>query len=209
MKWVYGIKNKWFTTVLLSIILVIILLNNFNESKNSELLNKAITEIYNDRLVVEGYILQLTENLHTIIENVNNEKIGEAEKQIITKTLLSKIQEINSSYSKTQLTEEEKKEFNYFSDLCTVIHNKLNSKDFTEVTINSNKAIVVLKKLSNIQISEGKEIINKTTKLFQSSNIASKFEIAMLVIIALIIQALIFSSKTLQVHQPEEKQNLN
>lgn len=209
MKWVYGIKNKWFTTILLSIILLIILLNNFNESKNSELLNKAITEIYNDRLVVEGYILQLTENLHSIIENVNNEKIIDTEKQLLAQSFLSKIQHINSSYSKTQLTEEEKIEFTNFTYLCTKINIKIKEKNYTEATINSNHAIVVLKKLSNIQISEGKEIINKTTKLFHSSNIASKFEIAMLVIIALIIQALIFSSKTLQVHQPEEKQNLN
>jgi len=65
-----------------------------------------------------------------------------------------------------------------------------------------------LEALAKIQLTEGKRLITESEKVIHQSNTTFRLELAVLIIIGLIIQALIFTSKSLK-PKFNQKSNLN
>ncbi|GAA6770305.1 MCP four helix bundle domain-containing protein [Flavobacterium sp. CGRL2] len=59
-------SNKMKAAFILLIVMLIILLGNFNTLRNSKNVNDNINAIYKDRLVVAHYIFQYSKELHFI-----------------------------------------------------------------------------------------------------------------------------------------------
>lgn len=59
-------SNKTKAAFILLIVMLLILLGNFNTLQNSKNVNENINAIYNDRLVVAHYIFQYSKELHFI-----------------------------------------------------------------------------------------------------------------------------------------------
>jgi hypothetical protein len=215
MKWIYRIQQKAQVAFLLAIILMGILVKNVMERNNVSDLGDSFSSVYEDRLLVESYIYELSDHLHQkklIFDNceVNGNAL----------TYRNQIERHNNDiailiqeYEKTKFTEEESMFFQSFKNsirkitfletqYLTFASGKNNSKLDDQFKIASSD----LQHLSNIQIAEGKLLSDQSKKIVAGTTILTQFELGMIVIIGLIIQALIFASQSLT---PKVIQNHN
>jgi hypothetical protein len=208
MKWAYSIRNKFAAAVILFVALGIIFMNNLYERNNSAKINASIATIYEDRLMVESYIYQYSDQLHRIIEIIDE---TENQKFISHKlnTEFAEINALNAAYEKTKLTPEEKISFDEFSLLCAQMQEEVTAGNLIKGKTISRKALNILNTLSDIQISEARLERRHAEQLFSSSSIFSNVEMVVLIIIAIMIQALIFASKTLRFHAMPRNPGLN
>lgn len=209
MNWIYNIKSKMTAALLLFTVLGVVIVINFSDRSNSTKINKAISSIYEDRLVVGNYIFQDAQYFQKITHIVENPSYNISEKQENIAALLAKISDLNTLYSKTKLTEEEKLNFDRFTNLCKEIAQASSAGSLDRVKEQSGEAVAILHNLSTIQISEAKLEMESANSLYNFSTLSSHFEIAILVIIALLIQALIFSSKAMNSIKAPKQFNLN
>ncbi len=193
MKWTYSIPEKFKASLLLTGVIVIILFNNLSERTNSRQLKSAFESIYEDRLMAESYIMELSEELHGIENKLDNQ--GSIAPQNIEKSI-QKLDQISLRYLDTKLTEEEREHFVKFETLTWNIGQGLRAGNNVENQILA--AFEELKTLSEIQVKEAKILMGQTGRIFSTGSISSQFEIALLIIAALFVQAIMFASKTLK-----------
>lgn len=192
MKWTYSIPGKLKASLLLTGVIIIILFNNLTERSQSQELKSAFESIYQDRLIAESYILQLSDELHAIQDMIEDNQMSSASR---FESHLQKIEQINLDYLETQLTVEEKAHFDSFEKITWNI--SLGLKEEKEVTQQIEAALRELKVLSEIQIKEAAFLVTKTGKIFSSDANHARLEIALLIIAALVVQVILFASKTL------------
>ena len=198
MKWAYSIRNKFTAALLLFIALGILFLNNLYVRNSSAKINASIATIYEDRLLVESYIYRYSDQLHKVIEIID-ESVGNVSSDgTAISNSVAEIKLLNAAYSKTRLTPEEAVNFNRFSVLCMEMEKHFNAGQLVHVKQVSREALDILHTLSGIQIHEAALERNHAQKLFSSSTLFSNVEIAVLILVAIMIQALIFASKTLR-----------
>jgi len=195
MKWISGIKSKMTAALLLFVVLILVLLTNFGERNNAERINKAVLSLYEDRLVVGSYIFDYAQHLQTIAGIAGNSETISVQKAKAISEESKKINQLHPLYLKTILTPQEKKEFEVFYKLCKKIETQTLAQEFQQVKSTALEGIGNLKSLSQLQVAEGKMQMANVTSLYTFSNFYSHFELAVLVVIALIIQALVLSSR--------------
>lgn len=209
MKWTYSLKNKLTAAILLFGLIVVVCSNNLFERNNAEKINATITTIFDDRFMVESYIFQYSALIYQIKEILNHPNYTAVEKIELNKGPLQGILLLNDAYKKTKFTKEEVIYFDQFTDLCKKMSNHINVGQTVDGTKFSNEALNILANLSAIQISEAKIQLTQANKLFHFGSISSQFELAILVIFGLIIQALIFASKSINLNKSSAPFNLN
>ena len=209
MKWTYSIKNKMTAATLLFAVITIVFINNLVERWNSEKINATITTIFDDRFMVESYIFQYSAFIYQIKDILDNPDYTTLEKQQLNKDPLQGIALLNDAYRKTKFTKDEAIYFDKFTDLCNKMGNNITLGKISEGNKFSKEALDILKNLSSIQISEAKLQLKNANQLFIFGSMSSQFELAILVLIGLIIQALIFASKTLNFNKVSTQANLN
>ncbi|GAA0879658.1 hypothetical protein GCM10009119_26270 [Algoriphagus jejuensis] len=206
MKWTYSIPRKTSTALLLLGVLTLVLVNNLRERSNSKEIKTAFESIYEDRLVVESYILRLSEELHQVQEllerPITHQKEALAER-------LSEIEQINLLYLNTELTKAEETHFEHFEQLTWELGKALEKGKFENGNATIEDALRDLRLLSEIQISEGHSLMTQSQQLFKASSISSQFEICLVVILGLMVQGILFASKTLQKRNNFSTENLN
>ncbi len=209
MKWTYSLKNKLTAAILLFGLIGVVCSNNLFERNNAEKINATITTIFDDRFMVESYIFQYSSFIYQIKEILDNPNYTTAEKKELNRAPLQGISLLNDAYKKTKFTKEEIIYFDQFIDLCNKISNNINIGKTADGTKFSNEALDILENLSTIQIYEAKMQLTRANKLFHFGSMSSQFELAILIIIGLIIQALIFASKSLNLNKSSAPFNLN
>lgn len=222
MKWTYAIKKKTTAAILLAVILALTMLTNLLQRKRFKELEQSFASIYEDRLLAESYLFHMYENLkekQDLFEIAANEGVGHT----INKELNAyrqKRAELIDKYEHTYLTDEEDGKFH---DLKAALQriDKLEEEIATleaqsqipedlirlhdEITLD---AFTTLSALSDIQTSEGELLRNKSKQIILGSVSISQFEMTILIVIAIVIQALVFSSSTLLVKK-DQFPNLN
>jgi len=206
MKWTYSIPKKTGTALLLLTVLVLVLANNLRDRSNSERLKTAFESIYEDRLMVESYILRLSEELHQIQEILENPVVRQTEN---LQRKLSEIEQINLLYLNTELTKAEEMHFEHFEKLTWELDRALQDGKIEGANSKIEEALTDLRLLSEIQISEGQSLLTQSQQLFKSSSISSQFEICLVIILGLMVQGILFASKTLQKQNSISTENLN
>lgn len=196
MKWFQIIQKKLTAAIVLMVIFVILIITNYTEKKNANTMNEAAASIYKDRLVVESYILDYYRLLNNMREVMNKDSQKEQ-----TAWLRSQIDILNYThgmYKKTVLTESEKEMFKELEGNTVQISSLLKAKDYDGMIREIEHCFPVLNTLSSIQLSEAKLQMDKLDQLSVNSGIYSQLEMGILIVIALIIQGLIFTSKTFE-----------
>lgn len=186
--------------------LVLVLANNLKERANSKQLKNAFESIYEDRLMAESYILRLSEELHQIQELLENRSSLKMEQ---LKARIVEIEEINLLYLNTELTTAEKQHFEHFEKLTWELTKALNTERLETANSKIEEAVLDLHLLSEIQVSEAQSLLAQTERIFSSGSVSSQFEIGLLILIGLVIQAILFASKTLQERKSFSSENLN
>lgn len=194
MKWTYQIRGKAKISLLLTGLICLILINNLSERSQSRELQKVLDSMYQDRLIAESYILQLSDELHSIGLIL---EIGSDFQESLLYSHWQKIEQINLNYLETQLTKEEKIHFDRFEKMTWAIFQGIPERKNSQATL--QEALTELKILSEIQVKEAQNLISRSGQIFSSDAAHSELEIALLVVMVLIVQAILFASKTLSV----------
>ncbi|KUJ62896.1 hypothetical protein AR687_05740 [Flavobacteriaceae bacterium CRH] len=176
-------SNKTKAAFILLIIMLIILLSNFNTLQNSKKVNENINAIYNDRLVVAHYIFQYSKELHFIKSEAEKLDLSDnIKKSEITHTL-NIVHNIDDLYAKTVLTNKEKEYFDDFLASCKEINNQVENKNWNKIVFASNDALKTLESLSEIQIKEGKAKLANANAMYNENNSLGQLQIALLIIL--------------------------
>lgn len=209
MKWTYGIQHKMTASLLLTGILVLVFLNNLSERRNTEKISNAISTIYKDRLIVESYIFHYADNLQRISDIIDDDRLFLPEKRYHIDLLLPNLQELHEAYRKTVLTKSEAIGFEFFALHTSQIGQLSSVGDILGTRKHTDQALDILHYLSSIQIAVATQEMSHIKRLFSSSTLTSQLEIAMLIIIGAIVQALIFASRTLRTNTLNQGAYLN
>ncbi len=188
-------NNKTKAAFILLIVMLIILLSNFNTLQNSKKTNENINAIYNDRLVVARYIFQYANELHFIKANVAQPKLNGPQKQNGIMIAMNNIQKIDKLYIKTVLTPKEKIAFKAFLVSCTTIDKQSQSNNWDQVKNTSDQALQTLELLSQIQIEEGKSKLSNSNALNKGNTTLGELQIALLVVLGGISFYLLMAKK--------------
>lgn len=206
MKWTFRIPNKLGTSLLLMGALVLVLVNNLKERSNSKQLKTAFESIYEDRLMAESYILRLSDALHQIQELLENPSSPDREQ---LKVRIAEIEEINLLYLNTELTKTEEQHFDHFEKLTWELTKALNSGGIETANTKIGEALRDLHLLSEIQVTEAQSLLAQTQRIFSSGSLSSQFEIGLVIVLGLMIQSILFASKSLQERKSFTSENLN
>lgn len=207
MKWTYSIKNKLTASGVLMLLCLLVLLSNYIDRTHTENVKNMISTLYEDRLIAEEYIFKMASGVYQVKEVINSD-INNTSKVNGINNLLRNIKEENNAYQKTKLTEIEKIKADELST---------NLIDFESVDIeniqlkleHTNKLLTTLNQLSNIQLNESKKIMEYAETLYASSKTSSQFVFALIIVILFVLQALVFTSKTLIPRSKPKSPNLN
>jgi len=209
MKWTYSVSNKMRAAMLLFIVLALVMLNNFSERNNSFKINEAIYSIYDDRLIAESYIFRYLNNSHQIIELIDEPFLSTREKLDQIRVRLATIIELNGFFEKTTLTKLEKTDYMELKELYGQINIALLNQDLYQAKTLAKETVGILEQLSAIQLTEAENQIRVIKRLTSSTTLHSHFEIAVLIIIGVWIQGLVFASNTLTGGKDRQKPSLN
>lgn len=207
MKWTYSIKNKLTASGVLMLLCLLVLTSNYIDRAHTDNVKNMISTLYEDRLIAEEYILKMTSGIYQVKEVINSDASNKSKVNGINNLLLN-IKEGNRAYQETKLT---KIEIIKAKELATILR-EFDSISITETDlklVHANMLLGVLNQLSNIQLNESKQIMKYAESLYASSKTSSQFVFALIIVILFVLQALIFSSKTLMTRGRTKSQNLN
>lgn len=207
MEWIYSIKGKLTAALAFAVVLGVMIIINVSEQNNSAKIHKAIASIYADRLVVESYIFQYSQHLQQIRTILEDENLSDNVKQQAVTNAISEITTINELYRKTVLTDDERTHFVQFLSLSAKLEASLKVGDFENAQLQTDAALSILPLLSAIQLKEAALQLDKVNDIYKFSRISLQIEIAVLIVIALFIQALVFGSNTMNsIKKPKDVQ---
>ncbi|KQX00543.1 MCP four helix bundle domain-containing protein [Flavobacterium sp. Root420] len=176
-------SNKTKAAFILLIVMLIILLSNFNTLRNSKKVNENINAIYNDRLMVSHYIFQYSKQLHFIKSEAEKLNLSDNTKKDEIIHTLKIVHSIDDLYAKTVLTNKEKEHFDVFLASCKEINNQVENKNWNKIAFASEEALKTLESLSQIQVKEGKAKLASANKMYNDNNSLGQLQIALLIIL--------------------------
>ncbi|MCO6358516.1 MCP four helix bundle domain-containing protein [Roseivirga pacifica] len=211
MKWTYSIRQKMTAAGILAAVMGLVLINNLSERRNFQQLEDSIASIYQDRLLVESYIFKLYDNLQRHEELLDTQASAQTIQEI--KTLAAERNALIALYEETYITEEEAKHFDALkkslSEIEILDESTLANNKFSIQSAQPTKsAITHLSALSQIQTTEGASLMDRSERIIGGSISNSQLEMVLVICLAIIVQALVFSSKSLKA-APYQDPSLN
>ncbi len=198
MKWTYSIQNKLTAAAVLFALCLLVLISNYNERLHNDEVKEMISSLYQDRLMAEEYLFELTNNLYKIREESNKKEGDFIGKNMEINKNIAEIESICKAYEKTKLTDNEAIKFKLFTQLISQLKLENNQNLATKNQITTD-ALNVLKALSSIQVEESKSVVKQSEQQYRFSKLSSELAFAIVIILLIVIQVLVFSSKTFHI----------
>ena len=198
MKWTYSIQNKLTAAAVLFCLCLLVLLSNYNDRVHTEEVKEMISTLYQDRLIAEEYLFKISINIYQIREELSTNNSDTLKKSNNINTKLTDIEAICRAYEKTKLTTVEEIKYQQFNQVISQIKNSANRNSKLMIQLTAN-ALNLLKELSSIQIEESKLVVKKSEQQYRLSELSSKFAFTVIIILLIVLQILVFSSKTFHI----------
>ena len=186
-------------------VLCLVMLTNIQEQHLVKRINESVTSLYSDRLVVADYIHKLSNRMEKLLVLLSSPQYSSKDVNLE----LDKIKQINTLYEKTVLTDKENVNFNTFKICIQQIAQNVNATDHAKAIEISKQARQTLETLSSIQLEEGKVKLDEVISMTSRSRLMSYIEIVILIVIAILIQILVFSAKVEMGAKVPKDHNLN
>ncbi|MEX2513063.1 MAG: MCP four helix bundle domain-containing protein [Cyclobacteriaceae bacterium] len=217
-------RNKFLSfrikiAIALSLILVLIFAKSLVDKSNVDELEASFISVYEDRLVVQDYIFNITELLFRmkllVADTESFEEYVAVKDQVLA--YHDQILSIIVDFEKTNLTQ---KEAEYLREFKSLIKDKLEIESYFSTlnepeknyktsikNFNSDfeRVFYDLKELSKIQLREGEKLTNLSYRIKARSDIWLQFEYAVLFVLLIIISMLIYSTRSLPQNDYVEK----
>lgn len=217
MEILYAIRHKGKIALLLLIIIFLGIFSSQTYNDNISKIGDSFSEVYSDRIIAQDYIYKMVKILHKV-EFVSSQPFTDdlEKKFLFTADDRLEISLLLENYEHTKLTAKEEVIFNEFKNNILVMialekkylneHNyDVRENIFKSQTYYLNQSLNQLDKLSEIQISRVKDLNEKSQKSVSFSTLLNQFDWALLIIIGIAIQMLIFSSKSSKPKQPQNQ----
>lgn len=217
MEILYAIRHKGKIALLLLIIIFLGIFSSQTYNDNISKIGDSFSEVYSDRIIAQDYIYKMVKILHKVEFVLSQPFTDDLEKKFLfTADDRLEISLLLENYEHTKLTAKEKVIFNEFKNNILVMialekkylneHNyDVRENIFKSQTYYLNQSLNQLDKLSEIQISRVKDLNEKSQKSVSFSTLLNQFDWALLIIIGIAIQMLIFSSKSSKPKQPQNQ----
>lgn len=207
MKWTQIIKNKILASAALLSLCLLVLASNYIDRKHTDDVKTTISTLYEDRLIAEVYILKMITSLYEIKETIQMD-INAIDKDNQVSNHLFEINKTNQAYLKTKFTKLETLKAKKLMLLLSTIEININ-KNNRIALIQIDKALNLLNELSAIQVEESKKIMTYAESLYLAGKNSSQFVVALIVVILIVLQAIVFSSRTIIIKNPPKFPSLN
>lgn len=199
-------KRKISGFLIIGALVVMLYGKNLLERQSFRAVSGTLSEVYEERLLMESYIFQISEKLFTIQKLVDHCTINYDYSKVVAEISKEEqaILEILEGFEEAHLTNQEA---SLLADFKAIIEKDLNIKSYqllyndssgineTQVKIYDQKiahAQQDLEKLSAIQLEQGGKVVSKAKTLINRSQIWAQFELALLLIFILVIYIYIF-----------------
>ena len=178
--------------VMFSILLMIGMIGYLHKKNLSEM-DKTVTSIYEDRLVANEYIFELSRKIVQKKESLDE---GRYDAEEVTK-LNHEIDLLIDAFEDTKLTADESKLWGKLkTDLSLahefenqILHNPISRHSVQLQNHLNNQYELIhsdLEGLSIIQLREGKSLLDNSKKIVASNSVSSHLEVALIIIVLLI-----------------------
>jgi hypothetical protein len=177
-----------------AIVFLLVLATNRLDKKRFSTINETLTSVYEDRLVAKGYLYELNNIFHQqeelLIRNSEIDKKGAYHKAV---------NELTQAFRSTKLTNQEKSSLNNF--ITHVEELKALEESVSEFNAEEvkSKRIAQINRIQNdldilaeIQLTEGESLTKFAQNSLSKSSSVSKIEIAVIILIGIIVQFIIF-----------------
>jgi hypothetical protein len=205
-------KRKISGFLIIGVLLVLLYGKNLLERQSFRAVSGTLSNVYEDRLLVESYIFQISEKLFKIQRLVDHCTINYDYSQAVVEISMEEqaILKIVGAFESTQLTEQEAL---LLADFKRIIEKDLSIKSYQLLYNDSSgvneeqvkvydqkiaRAQQDLVKLSSIQLEEGEKLVSKAKSLINRSQIWAQFELALLLILVLVIYVYIFKKPVVE-----------
>mgnify|MGYP002630755495 CR=1 FL=1 len=205
-------KRKITGFLIIGVLLVLLYGKNLLERQSFRAVSGTLSNVYEDRLLVESYIFQISEKLFKIQRLVDHCTINYDYSKAVVEISMEEqaILKIVGAFESTQLTEQEAL---LLADFKRIIEKDLSIKSYQLLYSDSSgvneeqvkvydqkiaRAQQDLVKLSSIQLEEGEKLVSKAKTLINRSQIWAQFELALLFILVLVIYVYIFKKPVVE-----------
>ena len=205
-------KRKITGFLIIGVLLVLLYGKNLLERQSFRAVSGTLSNVYEDRLLVESYIFQISEKLFKIQRLVDHCTINYDYSKAVVEISMEEqaILKIVGAFESTQLTEQEAL---LLADFKRIIEKDLSIKSYQllysySAGVNEEQVKVYdqkiaraqqdLVKLSSIQLEEGEKLVSKAKTLINRSQIWAQFELALLFILVLVIYLYIFKKPLIE-----------
>jgi hypothetical protein len=205
-------KRKISGFLIIGVLLVLLYGKNLLERQSFRAVSGTLSNVYEDRLLVESYIFQISEKLFKIQRLVDHCTINYDYSKAVVEISMEEqaILKIVGAFESTQLTEQEAL---LLADFKRIIEKDLSIKSYQLLYNDSSgvneeqvkvydqkiaRAQQDLVKLSSIQLEEGEKLVSKAKSLINRSQIWAQFELALLFILVLVIYVYIFKKPVIE-----------
>jgi hypothetical protein len=205
-------KRKITGFLIIGVLLVLLYGKNLLERQSFRAVSGTLSNVYEDRLLVESYIFQISEKLFKIQRLVDHCTINYDYSKTVVEISMEEqaILKIVGAFESTQLTEQEAL---LLADFKRIIEKDLSIKSYQLLYSDSSgvneeqvkvydqkiaRAQQDLEKLSAIQLEEGGLLVSKAKTLINRSQIWAQFELALLFILVLVIYVYIFKKPVVE-----------
>ena len=205
-------KRKISGFLIIGVLLVLLYGKNLLERQSFRAVSGTLSNVYEDRLLVESYIFQISEKLFKIQRLVDHCTINYDYSKAVVEISMEEqaILKIVGAFESTQLTEQEAL---LLADFKRIIEKDLSIKSYQLLYNDSSgvneeqvkvydqkiaRAQQDLVKLSSIQLEEGEKLVSKAKTLINRSQIWAQFELALLLILVLVIYVYIFKKPVVE-----------
>jgi hypothetical protein len=217
MKFPFTLHNKLKMAILLLIVFGVVLVKNLVEKRHVSTLSDSFSSVYEDRLLVEGYIYSLSNHLHTK-KTLTSSCASPVDREGTVKAVAQQngsIRRLLSDYEKTELTPNEAVHLQRFKTHLDALHAQedryLDPATTAQEAValaplmneSSQKASEELQALSAIQLSVGKDLHKQSQQITAEASVFSQFGWTLVIVIGLIVQVLLFSSKESVAEKPK------
>lgn len=216
MKWAYSIEQKMKAAMALTVIFVFLFIKNVSDKRHFNELGDSFSAVYEDRLLVESYIFEMSDHLSRkklLVDECNTKgDLNQIKDKINAHN--NAIQGLIVAYEKTKLTPTEEVLFKDFKKKIAngleVEKTHIYGSDFTNAENTRQaldevfySALNTLNHLSTIQITEGEKLTKTSQKIVLGSASDTQFELTLLIVIGTIILTLIFTSSSTMPKTPQ------
>lgn len=177
-----------------AIVFLLVLATNRLDKKSFATINETLTSVYEDRLVAKGYLYELNTIFH------EQEKLLLISSENSTKSIYhNTVNQLIEAYKSTKLTNEERSAFaNFQQHFKELQATEQSASQLTTENYNTKRVRQInriqndLDILAKIQLDEGESLTKFAQSSLETSSTISKIEIAVIILIGIIVQFIIF-----------------